>query len=154
MRKNSSTMHRGKSFRKRIRNGTVHGYDYDVRGRLEHDRVETLAAGVNGSVRRITGTYDALDRLLTVASWSSKTPNSGSVVNEVKYTYGEFGVIEKIEQEVDGVVDSNTPVVDYVWSTPSDGTTGLRRTSVSRPTSSTTSVTIHRCLQLWNGRHA
>ena len=33
-------------------NGSVHQYDYDLLGRLTQDRVPTLAAGVDGAVRR------------------------------------------------------------------------------------------------------
>jgi RHS repeat-associated protein len=59
---------------------------------------------------------------------------SGSVVNETQYEYDKFGVVKKIYQEWTGAVNTGTsPKVQYAYSFPTDGTTGLRVTSVTHP---------------------
>jgi YD repeat-containing protein len=42
--------------------GTTHAFDYDLLGRLEHDRVTALASGLDGSVRRISRAYEVRGR--------------------------------------------------------------------------------------------
>jgi RHS repeat-associated protein len=112
--------------------GSEHVYEYDARGRLEHDRVTVLGSGLDGAVLRISRTYDALDRLVKVTSWDTATVGSGSVVNEVQYEYGRYGMVEKIYQEWSGAVNTGTSrKVQFAYSYPSDGTTGLRRTSTT-----------------------
>ncbi|MGL4465388.1 MAG: RHS repeat-associated core domain-containing protein, partial [Planctomycetia bacterium] len=58
--------------------GVVHAYDYDKLGRLVHDRVPTLPAGVDGAVRRISTTYDVRGLPTAVAGWSDAAVGSGS----------------------------------------------------------------------------
>ncbi len=53
----------GERIWKRDQNGPVHAYDYDDLGRILHDRVTTLASGVDGAIRRISTIYDAVDNV-------------------------------------------------------------------------------------------
>ena len=43
----------GEVIAKRDQNGTIHEYMHDDFGRLLHDRITTLASGVNGTVRSL-----------------------------------------------------------------------------------------------------
>ncbi len=61
--------------------GNVHHYDFDHAGRLLHDRVDTLAAGIDDAVRRISYLHDSHGRLNQVASWSHQTVGQGAMLN-------------------------------------------------------------------------
>ena len=114
--------------------GTEHVLEYDDRGRLIHDRVTTLGTGIDGAVRRISWTYGALDRPENVTSYDNATVGSGNVVNEIQYEYDKFGVVKTVYQDWAGAVNTSTsPKVTYVYSFPTNGTTGLRRTSCTYP---------------------
>jgi RHS repeat-associated protein len=111
---------------------TEHVYVIDDRGRLIHDRVTVLGTGLDGAVRRISRTYTPLDQPEKVTSWDNATVGSGSVVNEVQIEYGKFGVTAKIHQDWDSAVTVGvSPKVEFAHSFPTDGTTGLRRTSTT-----------------------
>ena len=117
--------------------GTRHIYEYDDRGREIHDRVTVIASSLDGTVRRISHTYDALDRVEKVTSWDNATVGSGAVKNEVEYEYGKWGVVETIWQDPDGAVvktgGSPTQKVTYAYQFPSSGDKGMRVTSVTYP---------------------
>lgn len=61
--------------------------DYDKLGRLQHDRVTTLGSGVDGTVRRITRSYEVRGLLQNLTSYDNATAGSGTVVNDVQYAY-------------------------------------------------------------------
>ncbi|MBI4605207.1 MAG: hypothetical protein HY721_24850 [Planctomycetes bacterium] len=113
--------------------GTEHFYDFDDRGRLIHDRVPTIAAGLDATVRRISSTYDALDRSVKVSSYDNATVGSGAVVNEIQNEYEKFSVVSKIWQDWTGAVTGSSPKVQLAYQFPTDGTTALRRTSTTYP---------------------
>ncbi|MBI4257903.1 MAG: hypothetical protein HY619_03015 [Thaumarchaeota archaeon] len=117
--------------------GTEHGYVYDARGRIIHDRATILGTGIDATVRRITTTYDALDRPVKIRSVDNASLLIGNVLNEVQYEYEKFGVVKKIYQEWTGAVDSTppgeSPKVEYAYQFPTDGTTALRLTSTTYP---------------------
>jgi RHS repeat-associated protein len=117
-------------------------YVYDDRGRLLHDRAIGTGTGVDTTVLRISRTYDALDRPVKVTSYDNATVGLGSVVNEVQYEYDKFAVVKTIYQEWAGAVNvSTSKKVTFAYQFPTDGTTGLRRTSTTYPDSSSTVVT-------------
>ena len=114
--------------------GNKHVYVYDGRGRMTDDKATGLGGSVDNSVRRITRTYDALDRPEYVTSYDAVS--GGSKVNEVLFEYGKFGVVEKIWQDPAGAVSTTgtkSPVVEYDYQFPTDGTTALRRESTKYP---------------------
>ena len=51
-----------------LQNGTIHTYEFDNLGRILHDRVTTLAFGVDNSVLRISTDYTADGNVATLAS--------------------------------------------------------------------------------------
>jgi RHS repeat-associated protein len=109
------------------RNGNVHGYSYDVLGRLTSDAVTTLGTGVNGAVRRIDYGYDTQGNLSLITSYDAAS--GGSVVNQVLRQFNGLGQLTAEYQNVGGAVDtSTTPAVQYAY----DATTG-RLTSVTYP---------------------
>ena len=115
---------------------SVHTYELDRLGRLTHDRVTTLAGGVDGAVRRISTSYEIRGLREKVTSYDDATVGSGNVVNEVAFEYNDLGALDKEYQEHEGAKDANTLYVQYqADSTASGGeyTKGLRPTSVRYP---------------------
>jgi YD repeat-containing protein len=109
-----------------------HTIDYDARGRRIHDRVNVLGTGIEGSIRRVSTTYDALDRPVKVSSFNDPTVGFGTVQNEVQYEYSRYNTISKLYQEWAGAVNTGTSrKVQYAYAFPTDGTTAVRRTSTT-----------------------
>ena len=103
----------GERMAKRDQNGTVHSYEYDNLGRLLHDRVTTLAVGVDGTVRRISTTYDVIGNVKNITSYDA----SDNVVNEVMYEYGDNQKLARLYQAQDGAVNTAvTPCVEYGYA--------------------------------------
>jgi RHS repeat-associated protein len=117
--------------------GIEHTLDRDARGRLTADRVTSpaypnaLPDGIDGTIRRISRTYDVLDRPVLVTSVDHPTVGSGTVKDEVKFEYGPFSTVTKLWQEWTGAVTGSSPKVEYAYQYPTNGTTGLRRTSTT-----------------------
>src|SRR5262249_40888412 len=65
--------------------------DYDGVGRLTERRVTTVGTNFDGAVRRIETTYDTLGRRQLVTQYDNASVGSGSVVNEVCFTYDGWG---------------------------------------------------------------
>ena len=113
-------------------NGTVRALDYDKLGRLIHDRVTTLGTDVDGTVRRISRTYEIRGMVESVTTYDNATVGSGSVVGEVKSEYNDFSQLVKEYQSQDGAVSpSTTPKVEYAYADGSDNT--IRRISQTYP---------------------
>jgi RHS repeat-associated protein len=114
------------------RNGTVHGYTYDVLGRLTADAVTTLGAGVDGSVRRLTTAYDTGDRPYLYTSYDAAT--GGNVVNQVQDAYNGLGQLITEYQATGGAVNtSSTPKVQYAYSQMAGGANHSRLVSLTYP---------------------
>jgi len=47
-----------------------------------HDRITTLATGINGGVRRISTVYDVVGNVRSVTSWNNATVGQGTVLNQ------------------------------------------------------------------------
>ncbi|MBB5036796.1 RHS repeat domain-containing protein [Prosthecobacter dejongeii] len=112
-------------------NGNVHAYRRDKLGRLIDDGITTLAPGVDGLVRRISTTYDSRGRVEYLTSGSEPGPGAGSVVNQVRLTYNGIDCLLADAQSHSGVVDNNTPRVEYQCTGTQDNI--LRRTGIIYP---------------------
>jgi YD repeat-containing protein len=124
----------GEMIWKKDSHGTEHVYEYDERGRLLHDRATVLGTGIDGEIRRISWTYDKLDRKLKVTSYDNATVGSGTVKNEVQFEYGPYSTVTKVYEEWGGAVNTSTSKkVQQAWSFPTSGATGVRRTSTTYP---------------------
>jgi YD repeat-containing protein len=102
-------------------NETVHTYERNQLGQLIHDRITAFGPGVNQTIKRVTITFDAKRPALTakVTCFDHATPGSGSVVNEVGFTYDGLGQQTKDRQAHGGVViPGSTPEVGYSYETP------------------------------------
>ncbi len=62
-----------------------------LRGRLLHDRVTTTGSGVDGTVLRLSTTYEVRGLPEVLSSYDNATVGSGSVLNQVKLVYNDFG---------------------------------------------------------------
>jgi len=113
-------------------NGSVRVLEYDELGRLEHDRVTTLGGGVDGSIRRVTRSYEVRGMLATLTSYDNATVGSGNVVNDVNYVYNGFAQLATEYQSHSGAVNTGTtPKVQYAYA---DGSSGYaRRISMTSP---------------------
>jgi YD repeat-containing protein len=112
--------------------GTVHEYDYDKLGRQTHDRVTALDTGVDGAVRRISTEYEVRGMRETITSWGNATVGSGSIVNQVQFTYNDFGQLTTGYQSHSGAVNtSTTPKVQYGYANGSANT--IRPTTLTYP---------------------
>ncbi|MFV0445332.1 MAG: RHS repeat domain-containing protein, partial [Planctomycetaceae bacterium] len=119
-------------------NGSVHQYDYDLLGRLTQDRVTTLAANVDGAIRRIETAYEVRGLVSRITSNDSPTVGAGSTVNEVKLAYNNFGQSIKTYQAHSGAVDvMTTPSVQMGYANGSMNT--VRPTSLTYPNGRTLS---------------
>jgi RHS repeat-associated protein len=94
--------------------GVVHQFDYDSLGRLTQDRVTTLPASVDGSVRRLSYAYDVRGLTETLTSHDNPTVGSGSTVNQVQLDYDDYSNLIRDYQAHSGAVDTGTtPSVAY-----------------------------------------
>jgi len=75
----------------------------------------TVGLGVDGAVRRIQTVFDNRSRLKNVTSHSATS--GGSIVNDVQYTYNDFGqVITEFQQHGGAVNTSTSPKVQYAYA--------------------------------------
>jgi hypothetical protein len=125
----------GQRIYKKDQAGNVIETDYATSGRQTGRSVTTLASGFDGAVRNIVTTYDSLRRRQLVTQYDAVT--SGTLVDEVRYTYGDWGNVEKLEQDRNSAVGASGSVDDYeisyAWEKATTGRNTLRRTSLTLP---------------------
>lgn len=106
-------------------NETLHVYEFDKLGRMIHDRVIEVGGGIDASVRRISTSYEVRGLPETITSYDSPVAGAGSVVNEVRFVFNDFGQRVADYQEHGGAVDfSTSPKVQYAYA---DGSAGHNR---------------------------
>ena len=112
--------------------GTVHEFDYDKRARQTQDRVTTLGTDVDATVRRIASTYEVRGMREKLTSYNNAQVGHGNIVNEVQFTYNDFGQFTHDYQSHSGAVNTaTTPKVQYAYS--SDSANTIRPTSITYP---------------------
>jgi len=113
-------------------NGTTHAYAYDLLGRRASDAVTALGTGIDGSVRRLGTTYNALGLPFLSTSYDAAT--GGNVVTQVEDVYNGLGQLTGQYQEQGGAVNtSTTPEVRYAYTEMSGGQNNSRPTSMTYP---------------------
>ncbi len=113
-------------------NGTIHEFDYDLLGRLIHDRVTTLGDGVDDHVQRLSITYEVRGLVASLTSHDDPAPGNGAILNEVLREYNEFGQVTTSYQAHGGSVNtSTTPKVAYDYANGSNNT--IRPTELVYP---------------------
>ncbi|MEI8379568.1 MAG: glycosyltransferase [Planctomycetota bacterium] len=122
----------GQRIRLKDQNGSEHSYEYDLLGRLTEDCVTTLGTGIDGMVRRIGKGYEVRGMVNRVTSFDSPTVGSGSVRNEVTWTYNGFRQSVQTFQSPSGAVNpSSTASVQMGYANGSANT--IRPTSLTYP---------------------
>lgn len=129
----------GETIWRQDQRGIAHEFEYDLRGRLVHDRVATatpLPGGVDAWVLRISSTYDALDRPMLLTSYNDPDATASSnKKNEAKYDYGKYSTVTSHWQEwTSGTsVTGSSPRVQYSYSFPTAGEGAVRLVSTTYP---------------------
>ena len=126
----------GERIWRKDQNGSIHTYDFDNLGRVLHDRVTTLASGVDSTVRRISTTYNIVGQISAITSYNNATVGSGSVVNEIKYEYDTNSLLAKEYLNPSGSATTSSKYVGYSYDATKSGeffTKGLRPTSMRYP---------------------
>jgi len=117
--------------------GNVIETDFNDSGRQTHRQITTLDADFDGDVRRITTAFADLGRRSTVTQYDNATVGSGSVVDEVKFTYDDWGNISNYEQDHDSTVGGGGSLSDYeiqyTYELDEDGRPAVRRTGMTLP---------------------
>lgn len=93
--------------------GTMHEYEYDLRGRLMADAVIALGSGVDGAIRRLEYEYDGRDLLVAARSYREATGSPAAIANEISYSLDGFGDPMREWQAHAGAVGSGTPSIGY-----------------------------------------
>jgi YD repeat-containing protein len=123
--------------------GNVIETDYDTAGREIHRRASTIVAGFDNTVQLISTAYGTDGRVSTVTQYDDDVVGSGSVIDQVKYTYDDWGNLETFEQDRDSAVTASTSpddgyydvVYTYAKATPTGGRRTIRRTGFTFPNS-------------------
>ena len=108
-------------------NGSVITYEYDTLRRKTHERVTTVGSGVDNAVLQNVTSYDSNGRAEKITQRDSATKDSGSVVNEVKFSYDGLGQLTKDEQDPNGVVNGSTLAVQYAYDASSSSSNNYSR---------------------------
>ncbi|HQU46211.1 MAG TPA: RHS repeat-associated core domain-containing protein, partial [Pirellulales bacterium] len=119
--------------------GVVHAYDFDLLGRLIHDRVISFLASssssssggqaVDASVQRIERTYEVRGVLASVTNYNSPVVGSGNIVTQVQFAYNSFAQLAT-ETDFYAIVGSSVST-QYGYADGSSNT--VRRTSMTYP---------------------
>lgn len=113
-------------------NGSVRTIDYDKLGRPVHDRVTALGSGVDGSVRRLSTSYEVRGMIETQTSYDDASTSTVNVVNEVENLYNSFSQLEKQYQAHGAAVNtSTTPKIQYAYADGADN--HIRMTTLTYP---------------------
>ena len=118
--------------------GNVIQTDLDTAGRETHRRITTLASAFDGAVRRISTTYLSRGLVNKVTQYDNAAVGSGSLVDDVKYTYDDWGNVYQFQQDVDSDLDGSASgraafQVDYAYAKATTGRNTIRRTGMTLP---------------------
>ncbi len=113
-------------------NETVHVFELDKLGRQTHDRVTSVGSGIDNAVLRLSRTYEVRGLVEKATSYDNATVGSGAIVNEVQFSYNDFGQLENDYQSHSGAVNTGTtPKVAYTYANGSAN--HVRRTKITYP---------------------
>ena len=117
----------------------MHQYDYDNLGRMIHDRVTDVGTGVDTAVRRISTVYNINGQVERLTSWDNPAVGDGSIVNEIRYEYNQYGLLGKeYSNPVGGA--GMLKYTQYFYDASKSGeyfTNGLRLIGITYPSGST-----------------
>ena len=110
-------------------NQTEHTYEFDGMGRPTQDRITAFGSGIDDAVKRIETTYDTKRRLRKKVT-SYDTASGGTVINQVEFSYDNFGQLLEDKQAHDGTAGPSTPGVSYQYENGSRANTARRKAVV------------------------
>ncbi|MBL8693274.1 MAG: hypothetical protein JNJ88_04180 [Planctomycetes bacterium] len=117
---------------------------YDTSGRETARKVTTLASGFDGAVRCVERSYDPLGRVETVTQFSDLSSPT-TATDGVKYSYDNWGNLERFEQDRNSAVGASGSVddseVSYAHAKASGGRVALRRSSMTLPSGKAITLT-------------
>jgi RHS repeat-associated protein len=118
--------------------GGVIERDVDTAGRESHTRVTTLGSGLNGAVRRISTTYTSRSQVDAVTQYDNATVGSGSIVDQVDYSYDDWGNVASFTQDPDSAIGGGgraSFAVSYTHTraSPSGGAVRVRKATMTSP---------------------
>jgi RHS repeat-associated protein len=125
--------------------GTITEFEYDDSGRQTHRKLTTIDGSLDNAVLRISTTYDSLGRRSLVTQYNNASPGSGSVTDEVKFTYDDWGNLEQQEQDNDSVVGGGTPndyEIRYTYAKTTTGRNAIQRSTQVLAYASTDKLTV------------
>ncbi|MGD9791110.1 MAG: RHS repeat-associated core domain-containing protein [Phycisphaerales bacterium] len=118
--------------------GNITETTYDTAGRETHRAITTVISGFDSAVRRISTTYLSRGMVNKVTQYDNQTAGSGSVVDDVKYTYDDWGNVLEFVQDVDSDLDASASgrdafQVDYSYEKATTGRNTIRRYKKNLP---------------------
>jgi len=106
-------------------------------GRLTNDCVTTVGSGTDSSVLQIASTFEVRGLLSTLTSFNSATQFSGTVQNQIQFTYNTFGQLTKEQQSHSGTATTSTPSVQYAYDTGGSSSNEIRLNQLTYPNART-----------------
>lgn len=107
----------------------------DTAGRVTERQVTTVDADFDDTVRRIETSFNSSGELELVTQHDH--PTNDSVIDQVKYTYDDWGNLEVFEQDVNSAVGASGSVDDYQvsygYAKATGGRNTVRKSSVTMP---------------------
>jgi len=122
----------------RDQEGNISQTDYDTAGRETHRRVTNVASGFDDAVLRISTTYLARGLVDKVTQYDHATAGSGDVVDDLRFTYDDWGNISAFIQDVDSDLD-DTPAgrdsfqLSHTYAKATTGRNTIRRSQTTLP---------------------
>ena len=116
--------------------GNVIETDFDLAGRETHRRVTTVATGFDGAVQRISTTYNDRGLRELVTQYNDPDVGEGTLADEVKFNYDDWGNLEKFEQDHDSAIGGTLLYdIDYTYAKAgtSNGRNTIRRSTMDLP---------------------
>jgi len=122
----------GQQISKTDQAGTVILTTYDTGGRKTHERSTVLGSGINGDVLQAVWAYDLQGRMSTVTQRDSATADAGSVVDQVAYSYDDWGrpltFVQNTAGDVAGTSGDYEMHFTHARAAPSGGWETVRQT--------------------------
>ena len=112
---------------------TVRTFTRDALGRQTDDGVTTVGSNTDSAVLRISRVYEIRGLVSTITSADNATPGSGTILNQVQFTYNDFGQLIEDEQEHGGAVGGSTPSVEYAYDSGGSSSNEIRLNQLTYP---------------------
>lgn len=125
--------------------GTIIETEIDKGGRQVARNALALGTNIDGAVQRIELTYTLRGQPYEVTQYTA--PSSGSVVNQVMYTYDDYGHVEQMDQDFDSAIGASGTAAHRTVTfannriAPTNGRISVRRTGVGLADGSTIDYT-------------